>query len=91
MPDDRALTEVEVAHRLGFGRFRDFQTARKKGLVPEPDLHLQDGDRWSETHFEAWLSGDAERWRLQAEQDRLVERLERGENAPPPRARTDRR
>ena len=84
---ERALTEVEVANALGFSRFTHFQSALKKGLVPGPDFVFPDGPRWSETRVDAWLNGDVARMKVWAEEKRLVERLERGDNAPPPRAR----
>lgn len=75
---DAGLTEIAVAHKIGFRRWRDFARALREGRVPAPDHVLPDGPRWSETRLDAWLRGDLTGASLEREQQRLIERLAHG-------------
>jgi hypothetical protein len=87
----RYLTEIEVAHALGFKRWRDFEKAQRTGFVPAPDAQYPDGPRWSGMVLESLLSGRLEKLEAMAREDDLIERLERGESAPLPGARQKKR
>ena len=54
--DIQGLNEIQAAARAGFGRFRDFQRARKLGLFPPP-LHEMPGigPVWSTAQVERFL------------------------------------
>ena len=53
-----ALPEIHAAHLAGYGSWRAFQAARRKGAFPKPDIQLPDGPRWSRARLEAWLRGE---------------------------------
>lgn len=61
------LTEVATAVRLGFGQFRHFQRALRKGRILQPDFIFSDGPRWSEASLERWLSGPVDEQSLETE------------------------
>lgn len=87
----RYLTEIEMAHALGFKRWRDFEKARRTGFVPPPDAEYPDGPRWSGAMLESRLSGRLEQLESMAREDDLIERLESVGTAPLPRAAKSRR
>lgn len=76
-----ALTEVQAAARLGFGRFGAFQRALAKGEIPAPDQKLSDGPRWSESTIENWLKAGADGRNFSDEEKQLIGRFENGKAA----------
>jgi len=77
MTEPKALTEIDVAYQLNFKRWRDFQRSLKEQLIPQPDLQVSDGPRWSERSIEKWLDGELPDRSDQDEQE-LIESLTNG-------------
>ena len=78
MPDEFALTEVQVADRIGFSRFKDFTRSLKQGLIPAPSKQLPDGPRWSEKAIRAWLDEQDNPRSLADEENALIRRIQSG-------------
>lgn len=87
----RVYTEIEVAYALGFKTIREFQKAQKDGYVPPPDYRYPDGDRWLNATLDPLLNPDGEARRLATSEQKIIDRIRRGENAPPPPSKTARR
>ena len=69
-----ALHEIQVAELLGFTRVKDWERARRKGLIPAPDQELPDGPRWDRERLLAWLRGTEETTSLMDDEKELIER-----------------
>ncbi|MCB9943485.1 MAG: hypothetical protein H6851_07680 [Geminicoccaceae bacterium] len=91
MSDGRALHEIEVAYRFDFKRWKDFEKALRDKWIPGPDLILPDGRRWLDTSVNRLLLPNGDEIESVLGENKVVQRLRNGENAPPPGTRKARR
>ena len=69
-----ALQEIQAAELLGFTRIKDWQRARRRGLIPRPDQELPDGPRWDRRRLIAWLRGNHGMMGISKDEQDLIER-----------------